>query len=220
MTRARGVRLALPLALALLIGLSAACDTSSGSSGAVAPAIVQETRGSTFVCRDTFPADLTSCPPGAVGDAVVVGGGVHTGPGAATLLMLSGSTHFRLQPESTLRYVGNTGAAGSFLLAAGRVFAAHAPGDQAILIRSGDAAVTELGTLFTVGIDRAGVIVSVQAGQVAVEVPPGSRQTRTVRAGEGLLIPPGATAPPVPRPMSPGELAVWRHIGPQLQVIP
>ncbi len=201
----------------LLSGMVACGDAAP----APVPATVQETRGATFACRDTFPVDLTTCPPAAVGAQVVVNGGVHSGPGATQLLMQTGQTRFRLLPDSSLRYVANSGVGVTFLLTAGRLFADHDAASGAVVIQSGNSAISALGTLFTVATDSSGaVIVSVQTGTVAVEVPRGSQQVRNVLQGQGMLIPSGATTPPLPRTMTPGELRLWQHIGPNLTLTP
>jgi len=186
-----------------------ACDVG----GPARVATVSQTRGQAFACRDTFPADLTTCPAAAVGGEVGVNGGVATGDGDSALVMQSGSVAFRLEPQSALKYVANQGAAASFLLSAGRLFASHESGSDTVVIRSGNVAVAELGTVYTVATNPSGVTVSVLSGSVAVEVPPGSNQKQTVRAGEGVQVPPGATAPPPARPMSPAEQRVWRQAG-------
>jgi ferric-dicitrate binding protein FerR (iron transport regulator) len=187
----------------------AACDTG----GPARVATVSQIRGQAFACRDSFPADLTACPPAAVGGEVGVNGGVGTGAGDSALVMQSGSVAFRLEPQSALKYVANQGAAASFLLSAGRIFASHESGAETVVIRSGNVAVAELGTVYTVATNSSGVIVSVLSGSVAVEVPPGSNQKQTVRAGEGVQVPPGATAPPPAHPMTPAEQRVWRQAG-------
>ena len=69
--------------IGLLACCAAACD--NGAAPESQPATVLETRGQTFLCRDTFPADLTTCPAATQGATVVVNGGVHTGPGALGL---------------------------------------------------------------------------------------------------------------------------------------
>ncbi|HUS13694.1 MAG TPA: FecR family protein [Chloroflexia bacterium] len=214
MSRAPGLTL---LSAAAGTALLAACG---GDPPAPVPATVRAAAGQTFACRDSFPTDLTSCPPAAVGGTVVVGGGVHTAGGGATLRMETASTNFRLLENSSLRYVANNGAAVSFLLTAGRVFADHAPGSGDVLIQSGNTAVAALGTRFTVAASANGVIVSVDQGEVAVAVPPQARQAHVVHAGEGILVPPGASAPPAARPMSASERQLWQHIGPGLQIRP
>ncbi len=202
----------------LLLGSVVACGDAAP---APVPATVQETRGATFACRDTFPVDLTTCPPAAVGAQVVVNGGVHSGPGITTLVMQTGQTRFRLLPDSSLRYVATSGVGATFLLTAGRLFADHDSASGAIVIQSGNSAISALGTLFTVATDGSGaVIVSVQTGTVAVEVPRGSQQVRNVTQGQGMQIPAGATAPPLPRAMTPSELRLWQHIGPNLTLTP
>src|SRR5262249_53885686 len=150
------------------------------------------TQGQTFACADSFPDDPTTCPPATVGAEVRVNGGVHTGGGNATLLMLVGQTSFRLLTNSSLRYGEANGAGARFFLAAGRVFANHS-GSDTIVIQTGDSAVTALGTLFTVADEGTSEVVSVLAGAVSVEVPPGSKQTSRVNAGQGMRIPDGAT---------------------------
>jgi len=205
------------LALLLAMGATTACGDNSA---ALPPAIVQETRGTTFACVDSFPDNLTTCPAAAVGTEVQVNGGVHTAPGDTTLLLKTAETRFRLLPDSSLRYVAKSGAATAFLLTAGRLFADHDSKSGDILINTGNSAVTALGTLFSVGIENGQTVVSVQEGTVAVEVPPGSKQVQNVTKGQGMLIPAGATAPPVPRPMTPGEIRLWQHIGPNLSFTP
>ena len=202
----------------LALGVVVACGDAAP---AVVPATVQETRGATFACRDTFPLDLTGCPAATVNSAVVVNGGVHSGPGDTTLLMQTGKTRFRLLPSSSLRYVANSGLGVTFLLTAGRLFADHDAAGGALVIQSGNSAISALGTLFTVATDSSGaVIVSVQGGTVAVEVPRGSQQIRNVTQGQGIQIPAGATAPPLPRAMTPSELRLWQRIGPNLTLTP
>jgi ferric-dicitrate binding protein FerR (iron transport regulator) len=181
---------------------------------------VRETRGANVACVDNFPADLTTCPPAAVGTEVQVNGGVHTAPGDTTMLVQTGDTRFRLLPDSSLRYVAKSGATTDFLLTAGRLFADHDSKSGDILIKAGNSAISALGTLFSVGIENGQTVVSVQDGTVAVEVPPGSKQVRNVTKGQGMLIPAGATAPPLPRPMTPGELRLWQRIGPNLTFTP
>ena len=202
----------------LLAGVVAACGDTAP---AALPATVQETRGATFACRDSFPADLTSCPPATLGTQVVVNGGVHSGPGDTALLMQTGRSRFRLLPDSSLRYVSSNGAGVTFLLTAGRLFADHDAASGDIVIQSGNSAISALGTLFTVATTNSGaVVVSVQAGTVAVEVPLGSKQIRNVTQGQGMQIPAGATAPPLPQAMTPGELRLWQRIGPNLTFTP
>jgi ferric-dicitrate binding protein FerR (iron transport regulator) len=200
--------------LGLLACCAAACD--NGAAAESQPATVLETRGATFLCRDTFPADLTTCPAATVGATVVVNGGVHTGPGDATLLMKTRGTTFRLLPNSSLRYVESTSAGALFLLTAGRVFAEHEPGSDNVVIRGGDAGVAPLGTLFTAGIDATGVIVSVREGRVGVSVPP-TAPAQPMDAGQGMHVDTGARRAPAPRPMTAPEAALWRQIGPHLE---
>ena len=200
--------------LALLACCAAACD--NGAATESQPATVLDTRGATFLCRDSFPADLTTCPAATVGATVVVNGGVHTGPGAATLLMKTRGTTFRLLPNSSLRYVESTSAGALFLLTAGRVFAEHEPGSDNVVIRGGDAGVAPLGTLYTAGIDATGVIISVREGRVGVSVPP-TAPAQPMDAGQGMHVDTGAHAAPTPRPMTAAEAALWRQIGPHLE---
>lgn len=200
--------------LGLLACCAAACD--NGAATESQPATVLDTRGATFLCRDSFPADLTTCPAATVGATVVVNGGVHTGPGAATLLMKTRGTTFRLLPNSSLRYVESTSAGALFLLTAGRVFAEHEPGSDNVVIRGGDAGVAPLGTLYTAGIDATGVIISVREGRVGVSVPP-TAPAQPMDAGQGMHVDTGAHAAPTPRPMTAAEAALWRQIGPHLE---
>lgn len=139
----------------------------------------------------------------------------------AILLMQTGRSRFRLLPDSSLRYVSSNGAGVTFLLTAGRLFADHDAASGDIVIQSGNSAISALGTLFTVATSAGGaVVVSVQAGTVAVEVPQGSKQIRNVTQGQGMQIPAGATAPPLPQAMTPGELRLWQRIGPNLTLTP
>lgn len=206
--------------LALLFSLGVVAGCGDNSAEVLSPALVQETRGANFACVDSFPVDLTTCPAATTGTQVQVNGGVHTSPGDTTMLVQTGQTRFRLLPDSSLRYIGKGGAATAFLLTAGRLFADHDSKSGDILIKTGNSAVTALGTLFSVGVENGQTIVSVQDGTVAVEVPPGSKQIQNVTKGQGMLIPAGATAPPVPRPMTPGEIRLWQHIGPNLSFTP
>jgi ferric-dicitrate binding protein FerR (iron transport regulator) len=204
-------RMAQRAALGGVLLLAAACGDPPAQAATVA-----ETQGQTFACADSFPADPTACPPATVGAEVRVNGGVHTGAGNATLLMQVGATRFRLLPNSSLRYVESNGAGIRFFLEAGRVFADREPGSDTIVIQSGDSAVTALGTVFTVADEGTQEIVSVLTGTVTVEVPPGSKQTRQVHAGQGMRIPDGATAPPPPSAMTRDELRLWQQVLPLL----
>jgi len=200
--------------LGLLACCAAACD--NGTAAESQPATVLETRGRTFLCRDIFPTDLTTCPAATPGATVVVNGGVHTGPGDATLLMKTRGTTFRLLPNSSLRYVESTSAGALFLLTAGRVFADHEPGSDTVVIRGGDAGVAPLGTRYTAGIDGTGVIISVREGRVGVSVPPDA-PAQPMDAGQGMHVDTGARAAPTPRPMTAAEAALWQQIGPHLE---
>jgi hypothetical protein len=198
--------------VSVLLGV-AACD--SGGSPQQFSATVKEVRGQTFFCRDSFPPNLTTCPPAAVGNEVLVNGGVGTGSGDATLLMNARNTNFRLLPDSALRYVTADGAGASFLLTLGRVFADHqGSGPDEVTIQSGTTAIVATGTRYSVLIEPDGnVTVSVDKGEVTVEVPIGSKKTMKVTTGQGMHIPKGSTAPPAPRDMTPAERRLWLQVG-------
>lgn len=210
------LRLAPRLGGVVLLALCAACGGPTPTPVPIKPALVREIHGQAFVCRDSFPADLTTCPRAAVGGEVVVNGGAHTGPGDSTLLLQTTGARFLLTPESSLRYVESSNIGISFLLAAGRLFADHEPGTNTIIVRSRNTLVTSLDTRFTIQADSGDVVVSVDSGDVTVEVPPGSGHTMRMTAGQGMHIAATASAPPAPQAQQPDEIRLWREIGNRL----
>ena len=214
--------LVLVIALALLLIGRFPLPRGGGGTPTATPeppgASVAAVTGAVFACPQAATGECST--PATLGQRVLVGGEVRTGP-TGTADVQTRTTVFRLGNTTQIRFRDVTDAVTQVVLAVGRLFASHDPGGRTVVrVQAGQVTIQAIDTRFSVeAAANGGVYVAVPPGGGAVTVVMGVTASVPLGEGQEIFISPNTNVLPAPQPLGTDEQARWALVSCEWQQI-